>query len=96
MDIKQRFHRSPKLGVKTVVGMDERPKLEAYARAMGEATFLDPELAFSRAASVKSVPSWLVLDAQHRVLDRMAGSYPDAETQLEKLGLDPVSLVKVR
>ena len=96
VEVKEQFRDSRKLGVKTVIGMDKREKLEAYAQGMGSDTFLDPDEAFSRAAGVKAVPSWLVLDAQGKVVKKVAGAYPSAESQLQELGLDPVSLVQVR
>jgi hypothetical protein len=95
-EIKYRFHDHPKVGIRTVVGMDARAKLESYAVNLGDDTFVDPEGTFSRAAGVSRVPSWVVTDSRGRVLKKMSGAYSSADAQLEELGLDPVSLARVR
>lgn len=96
LEIKERFRDHPKLGIRTVVGMDERPNLESYAKELGADVFLDPGSGFSKAADIHSVPSWVVSDARGRVLKKMAGASSSADDQIERLGLDPVSLASVR
>ncbi len=95
-ELRYRFRQSPKLGIKTVVGLDQQGRLEAYARSIGSPTFVDTDEKLYRASGLRGVPGFLVLDREGRVLERLSGLYRDVDVQLEKLKLDPERLVLVR
>ncbi|MFN0063144.1 MAG: TlpA family protein disulfide reductase [Myxococcaceae bacterium] len=95
-ELRSRFHQSPKLGVKAVVGLDQASRLETYASNLGSPTFVDGDDAFYKSAGLSGVPGFLVLDPKGRVLERFSGLYPDVDSQLQKLKLDPERLVLIR
>ncbi len=95
-EIRYRFSGSTKVGVKLVVGMDKRPKLEAYAKELGEPVFLDVDGALRREVDIPGVPHWFVTDARGKILDRLSGFIEDVDENIKALHLDPERLASIR
>ena len=71
-----------RLGVKVIVGRDEPAALEQYARKLGGTVFFDDDGSFYRQLGASGVPTWVSLDAQGNILERMAGRPHGASAEL--------------
>lgn len=77
-----------RLGVQVIVGRDEPPALERYARELGGPVSFDDDGGFFRQLGASGVPIWVSWDADGRILERMAGRPYGAsnEVLLDHLG----------
>ena len=85
--MQARFAGSTLVGVRVVVGADDRASLEAMAKEIGGASFVDLDGSAWRASGTHAVPHWLVVDEDGKVLREMSGAYRALAPQLEALGL---------
>jgi YD repeat-containing protein len=69
-----------RVGVKVIVGRDERAALERYAEQLGPPVFFDDDGAFLRQLGGGGVPTWVSWDASGRVLERFSGRPTGAPT----------------
>jgi thiol-disulfide isomerase/thioredoxin len=96
-ELRERAARSGgRVGVKVIVGRDEREVLERYAEQLGGPVFFDDDGAFLRQIGGGGVPAWISWDASGHVLEkfhgRPTGAAPPvlADHVSETLGLSDV------
>lgn len=70
-----------------VVGNDERDELEAFARTVPAATWLDPSGYIESDRDLEMVPTWFVVDPLGRVRKQVDGTFFPLDYHLGKLGL---------
>jgi hypothetical protein len=80
--------RSKELGFMVVIGRDSEENLQAMADKIGAHTFIDATSSFFEKASVNRVPTWILINRGHRILQRVERSVYSAEEILSSLGLD--------
>lgn len=95
-ELRQRAARSGgRVGVKVIVGRDERATLESYAQHLGAPVFFDDDGRFYRQVG-GGVPAWLSWDASGHILEKMHGRPTGAPTPAladhvsQQLGLSDV------
>ncbi len=93
-EIEERFRDHPQVGVKAVVGMANHAECAAYAKDLPGAVYLDAGGALHAKARIEGVPTWLVLDPRRNIVKQQAGTIPDADLHIERLGLDAESRAK--
>jgi hypothetical protein len=73
--------------VAVVVGHDELDNLEAMAERIGGSTWLDADQDVMQQTKVEIVPTWWLVDATGKVLERVEGTYVPLDVHLTQLGL---------
>lgn len=75
------FSQQGSYGLKVVVGRDSRDSIDEFARSIPLNVYLDYERRWSQAFG-SSVPAWVWLDGEGRLLKRDAGLYNAAAADL--------------
>lgn len=73
--------------VAVVVGHDELSNLESMAQRIGGSTWIDEGQAVMQETQLEIVPTWWLVDATGKVLERVEGTYVPLDVHLAQLGL---------
>ena len=84
------YENSEDVGVNAVIGMDSKNNLESMAKLIGDNSFVDPNETLARAAGIRGIPHWLVVDEIGTIIAEHKGGLkgpPQALAPLFKLPL---------
>ncbi len=64
-------------GIRAVVGQDKPDKNQEKARELGSFATVDQDGRFAKTQVIEGYPTWIVVDAQGKTLQRFSGSFSD-------------------
>jgi hypothetical protein len=86
--LQEKARTSESLGVITVISSAKVAALNEMAATIGESSFLDPEGKVLDALGVRSIPYWLTMDKNKKILASFSGTVAPRDAHFRKLGLD--------